>query len=54
MDKYMTEETKFWLTLAGYVGGTLIITYAAYKWFAIMVGKEVAKALLAAGIVAIA
>lgn len=54
MDKYMTEDVKFWLTLCGYVGGTLVVTYALYKWFAIMVGKEMAKALLAAGIVAIA
>lgn len=54
MDKYMTENTKFWLTLTGYVGGTLVLTYVMYKMFAVMVGKEVAKALLAAGIVAIA
>ena len=54
MDFKLTEETKFWLQVAGYLGGTLVLTYVAYKWFAIMVGKEVAKALLAAGIVAIA
>lgn len=54
MGKYMTEDVKFWLQVLGYLGGTLVLTYAMYKWFAAMIGKEVAAALLRAGIVAIA
>lgn len=49
----LSENTKFWLTFFGYVGVCLVLTYAMYKMFAIMVGKEVAKALIASGVIAV-
>ena len=42
---------KDWLILAGYIAGTVVMCYALYRWFAIIVGKEVAKALVSAGVV---
>lgn len=50
----LTEEQKFWLRIIGYTGGTLIMCYALYHWFAAIIGKEVATALIKAGVVAIA
>lgn len=50
----LTDEQMFWLQIAGYIGGTLVVTYALYKWFAVMIGKEVAAALIKAGVVVIA
>lgn len=53
-DNVFSDDVKFWLIMLGYVGGTLVLCGVMYKWFAAMVGKEVAKALLTAGVIAIA
>ena len=39
---------------AAYIGGTIVLCYWMYKAFAKMIGVEVAKALVAAGVVVIA
>lgn len=54
MEKFeLSENTVFWLSFFGYVGACLVLTYAMYKLFAVMVGKEVAKALIASGVIAV-
>lgn len=50
----LSETTKMWLWTLGYTGVAIIVTAVAYKVFAKMIGVEVAKALVKAGIVAIA
>lgn len=55
MEKFeLSESTKMWLWTLGYTGVAIIVTAVAYKFFARMVGLEVAKALVKAGVVAVA
>ena len=49
----LNDDVKFWLYLIGWTGGTIVLCYYMYKWFAVMVGKEVARALIGAGVVAV-
>lgn len=50
----LTYEQKCVLAGFGYVAGTVVLCAALYKWFAMMIGKEVAKALVTAGVVVLA
>ena len=49
----LSEDVKFWLLMLGYTGGTLVLCYWMYKWFAAMIGVAVAKELVKAGIIAV-
>lgn len=48
------EGYKKALAWVGYIGVCVVISYASYKVLALMVGKEVVKKLVKAGIIAIA
>lgn len=54
MFEELSEETKFWLLMLGWTGGTLVLCWGLYKWFAVMIGKEVAAALVKAGVILVA
>lgn len=53
MDK-ISDEARMWAYAIGYVGVAIVVTAICYKWFAHMVGIEVAKSLVKAGVIAIA
>lgn len=50
----LSDEAKFWVVLLGYTGVAIGVTYLMYLGFAKMIGREIAKELLKAGIIAIA
>lgn len=54
MNFELSDNVKFWLTIIGYVGGCMAISYVMYKWFAGMVGAAVAKELIKAGVIMVA
>lgn len=55
MENFELSDTgKVWLWTLGYTGVAIVVTAVAYKIFAKMIGIEVAKALVKAGVVAIA
>lgn len=49
----LSDEAKFWLTMLGWTGGTIVLCYWLYRWFAAMIGAEVARALVKAGVIAV-
>lgn len=49
----LSDDVKFWLTMLGYTGGTIVLCLWMYKWFAKMIGVAVAKELVKAGVVAV-
>lgn len=49
----LSEDVKLILLMVGYVGVCVGISYAMYRVFAIMVGKEVVRQLITAGIIAV-
>ena len=53
MDFEISEDVKFWLLMLGYTGGTLVLCYWMYKWFARMIGTAVVKELVKAGVIAV-
>lgn len=53
-DFEFSDDVKFWLTMIGYVGGCVALSYVMYKWFAGLVGTAVAKELIKAGIIIVA
>lgn len=53
MNFEISEDVKFWLLMLGYTGGTLVLCYWMYKWFAGMIGAAVVKELVKAGVIAV-
>lgn len=50
----LSDEAKFWATLLGYTGVAIGVTYLMYLGFAKMIGRQIVKELLKAGIITIA
>lgn len=50
----LSETAKMWAWAVGYTGVAIVVTAVCYHVFAKMIGVEVAKALVKAGVVAIA
>ena len=50
----LSDKAKFWVVMLGYTGVAIGVTYLMYLGFAKMIGRQVAKELLKAGIITIA
>lgn len=50
----LSDEAKFWAVLLGYTGVAIGVTYLMYLGFAKMIGRQIVKKLLKAGIITIA
>ncbi len=49
----LSDEAKGYLYLAGWVAGSIAVTYVSYKVLAAMMGRVVARELLKAGVITI-
>lgn len=49
----LSYEAKTWLGIIGYTGGTIVLCWVMYRWFAAMVGRAVVKELIKAGVIAV-
>ena len=50
----LSDEAKFWAVLLGYTGVAIGVTYLMYLGFAKMIGRQIVKELLKAGVITIA
>lgn len=48
------QNTKDWLVVIGYTGACVAVSVLTWKWIAKMIGIQIAKELLKAGVIAIA
>jgi len=53
MKKELSYEAKAWLQIIGWTGGTIVLCWAMYRWFAGLIGKAIVKELIKAGVIAV-